>query len=115
MTAETPAEVLRLLTVVALDPTLRRTTIAILQGFEKEAEADAAVRDIVNDLRIPPSAQMPGPKPERVTLHGAPVVTEMPDRPHTGWRDAPSADAWRPPGQAVIDRLTQTSFEKKGA
>jgi hypothetical protein len=114
MTAETPAEVLKLLAVVALNPTLRRMTIQILQGMEKEAEANAFMRDVVADLRVPPSVQAPAPT-ERVTLVNAPVVAEYRGADQRGWYDPPSADAWRPPGQAVIDRLTQTSFEKKGA
>jgi hypothetical protein len=109
--SDTPAEVLRLLTAVGLDPRLRRITIQILQGLEKEAEANTAVRDIVNDLRVPPSAQAPGPT-ERVTLAGIPVVTEYRGADQRGWYDPPSADAWKPPGQSVIDRLTETSAER---
>jgi hypothetical protein len=112
--SETPVEVLKLLAVVGTNPRLRKITIAILQGMEKEDEQNIAVRDIVSDLRVPPSAQAPAPT-ERVSIVGIPTVVDTPMPSQNGWRDAPSADAWKPPGQAVIDRLTQTSFEKKGA
>jgi hypothetical protein len=109
MTAETPAEVLRLLAVVGTNPRLRKITIAILQGMEKEAEANAFMRDVVNDLRVPPSAQSAGPKPERVGLVGVPVLTDVSDRPHV----ASQEPAYQPPPyQRYVEQLTETPAER---
>jgi hypothetical protein len=113
--SETPVEVLKLLAVVGTNPRLRRITIAILQGMEKEDEQNIAVRDIVSDLRVPPSAQAPGPKPERVTLQGATLVEEYRGSDQRGWVDPIPTEGWKPPGQAIIDAMTATTFEKKGA
>jgi hypothetical protein len=101
-----------LFAMIMSDPVLRTQFIEWAQRQTKAAEEDKLVRDLVADLRVPPSAQAPAPT-ERVTLAGVPVVTEYRGADQRGWVDPIPTDGWKPPGQAIIDAMTATTHERK--
>jgi hypothetical protein len=73
-----------------------------LQGAIQQRNDDAMLRDIVTDLRKPPTL----PASPTVGVVGAGrVVTGNDGAKHGGWANTPSIDNWRPPDQRIFDQL----------
>jgi hypothetical protein len=74
--------------------------IAALQRIQQEQQDDAFLRDIVRDNR---TSVHPAMHEGKVTVANAPQVKTFGDG--SGWANAPSIDAWRPPGEKVFNQI----------
>jgi hypothetical protein len=78
-------------------PAQRRELIDIAEAVHRLEEDGAMLSGVVADQKVNPvTAALP--PTQRMTVVGA--------HQGGGFYEPPSVDTWRPPGQAVIDRMT---------
>jgi hypothetical protein len=97
-------QLLALLLQALIDPHSREGLIEALQTAQRQQADAAMMRGVLADNRGD-FVKFAPVETNRVALEGAvPVVTGNDGPKHTPM-DAPSIDAWRPPGLAIMDRM----------
>jgi hypothetical protein len=108
----TPAELVAFLSRLTVAQ-LTSVTEAIAMLIKQKIE-DPLLASIVADNRQNP---VTGglPPAQRVTVSGAPLVTNGAPLDRGGWYEPKPVDEWRPPGQAIFDQLMDAEDAKDRA